>query len=350
LPLFLHLYYPLINLKNDHKQLINADYQPGQRLYWTGRKSNPDMSNQYWHQEIELLDIANITHEPAIHIALIGYVCDEGVRRNLGRVGTKEGPRVIRERLAKLPIHFDTKRVADVGDIICIDEDMESSQKAFANSINILISNKILPIALGGGHDMAYGHFMGIKNSLKDNRKKKIGIINFDAHFDLRPVELKGNSGTPFNQIISELGEEGQTVDYFAIGIQRQSNTKELFDIAKNEHVEYAINYDCESSSAELGALKERLTPLIKNNDYLYVTIDMDGFSSAYAPGVSAPSPLGFTPFFVFKMLKFLIDTGKIISVDIVELNPTLDNDNRTANLAAKLVDFIVMHHKPKAT
>ena len=334
-------------MKKEQKQPINADYQPGQRLYWTGRKSNPDISNQYWHQEIELLDITNLTSKPAIDIALIGYVCDEGVRRNLGRVGTKEGPRVIRERLAKLPIHFETKRVADVGDIICIDEDMESSQQAFANSINTLLSNQILPIALGGGHDMAFGHFMGIRNSLKNNSKNKVGIINFDAHFDLRPVEQKGNSGTPFNQIITELNKEGETVDYFAIGIQRQSNTKELFSIAKTEKVDYAINYDCESSSAELEALKERLTPLIENNDYLYVTIDMDGFSSAYAPGVSAPSPLGFTPFFVFKMLKFLIDTGKIISVDIVELNPTLDNDHRTANLAAKLVDFIVMHYTP---
>ncbi len=243
-------------MKNEPNQPINADYQPGQRLYWTGQKSNPDISNQYWHQEIELLDLVNLVNEPAIDIALIGYVCDEGVRRNLGRVGTKEGPRVIRERLAKLPIHFETKRVADVGDVICIDEDMESSQQAFSNSINTLISNKILPIALGGGHDMAFGHFMGIKTSLKDNPKNKVGIINFDAHFDLRPVEQKGNSGTPFNQIITELSKEGESVDYFAIGIQRQSNTKELFSIAKKEKVDYAINYDCESSSTELEGLK----------------------------------------------------------------------------------------------
>ena len=66
------------------------------------------------------------------------------------------------------------------------------------------------------------------------------------------------------------------------------------------------------------------------------------GFSSAYAPGVSAPSPLGFTPNFMYKMLQFLFDTKKVISCDIAELNPTLDTDNLTANLAAKLLDFIV--------
>lgn len=314
----------------------NVEYQSAQKIYWTGRKSNPDIGNQYWHQEVALLDFQQIDKEN-IDIALLGYVCDEGVRRNLGRVGASQGPTALRERLAKLPIHFDKKKVADIGNIICVDEDMEACQLAFAQTISNLISKNIFPIAIGGGHDMSYGHFKGIYNALDSD--KTIGIINFDAHFDLRPVETKTNSGTPFNQIINEF----ENVEYVAIGIQRQANTKELFDIANKENIHFAVNYDCESSKEELNALKERLQPVIDRCDYLYITIDMDGFSSAYAPGVSAPSPLGFTPYFVFKMLRYLFDTNKVISCDIAELNPTLDRDNLTANLAAKLVDFMVM-------
>jgi formiminoglutamase len=316
----------------------HVDYQPAQKIYWSGRKSNPDIGNQYWHQEIELLNIQEI-EKASVDIALIGYVCDEGVRRNLGRTGASQGPIALRERLAKLPIHFDKKKVADFGNIICIDEDMESCQLAFANTIEKLISKQVFPIAIGGGHDMSYGHFKGIYDAVKNTSKNNIGIINFDAHFDLRPVERKSTSGTPFYQILNEF----ENVDYFAIGIQRQANTKELFDIARNNKVDFAINYDCESSKEELDALKESLQPMIDSCDHLYITIDLDGFSSAYAPGVSAPSPLGFTPFFVFKMLRFLFDTNKVISCDIAELNPTLDRDNLTANLAAKLVDFMVM-------
>lgn len=322
---------------------FNVDYQSGKKRYWTGRKSNPDIGNQYWHQEIELINIDDLQDITSFNIALIGYVCDEGVRRNLGRIGSEKGPEVIRERLAKLPIHFDKKRVADVGDIICIDEDMVSCQQAFGVVVSRLIAKNIFPIALGGGHDMAYGHFMGIRNAIKNTTKRKIGIINFDAHFDLRPVEDRSNSGTPFNQLISELKKTNEKVDYFAIGIQQQSNTKELFEIAVKNSVSYAINYECESSSEEMKALQQKLKPFIDRNDYLYITIDMDGFSSAYAPGVSAPSPLGFTPYFVFKMLHFLFETNKVISCDIAELNPSLDRDNLTANLAAKLVDFMVM-------
>ncbi|PCJ91607.1 MAG: formimidoylglutamase [Flavobacteriaceae bacterium] len=324
------------------KRELNVDYKPGQRKYWTGRKSNPDIGKQYWYQEIEIINIEHLQNQGKVDIALLGYVCDEGVRRNLGRVGAQKGPRVLREQLAKLPIHFDRIRVADIGDIICLEDSMEDCQDAFAELIRHLITENIFPIAIGGGHDMAYGHFMGIHNAIKNTPKNRVGIINFDAHFDLRPVETKPNSGTPFNQIIAALKETKNTIDYFAIGIQRQSNIKQLFDIAKQEHIEYALNYDCESSHAELQALKDKLQPFIDRNDYLYITIDMDGFSSAFAPGVSAPSPLGFTPRFVFKMLKFLFETNKVISCDIAELNPTLDRDNLTVNLAAKLVDFIV--------
>lgn len=324
---------------------MKAFYQYPEKENWQGRASNPDIGNQYWHQEIELVSESNRDLE-GLDIGLIGYACDAGVSRNLGRSGAQLGPNAIRERLAKLPMHFDGQRVADLGDVVCPDGDMESCQKVFANQVSELIKHDVFPIALGGGHDMAYGHFQGIWESVKKTEKKKIAIVNFDAHFDLRPVEDKPNSGTPFNQVLNEMGANGFEVDYFAVGIQRQSNTKELFSIAKNHGVEYAINYECESSNPELGILKERLQKIIDRNDWVYVTIDLDGFSSAYAPGVSAPSPLGFTPYFVFKLLGFLLDSEKVISCDIAELNPTLDRDSLTANLAAKLVDFIVMRRK----
>lgn len=330
---------------------INADYKLAEKSSWEGRKSNPDKGNQYWHQQIELLDINNLSKQypgtPAIDVAIVGYVCDEGVRRNRGRIGAHEGPKAIRERLAKQPIHFESKRVVDVGDVICIDDDMEACQQMFALAITDLLRHKIFPIAFGGGHDMAYGHFMGIWEAIKATPKRRVAIINFDAHFDLRPVEGRGNSGTPFNQILTEFEQSGQPVDYFAIGIQQQSNTKELFEIAREKNVGYAINYDCESSSVELAALKKRLEPIVERNDYIYISIDLDGFSSAYAPGVSAPSPLGFTPYFVFKLLSYLLDTKKVVALDLAELNPSIDRDRHTATLAAKIVDFTVMNYKP---
>ena len=178
---------------NNSENTINADYIPAIKSNWEGRKSNPDIENQYWHQEIKIIDTGKDPFISDVDIAILGYVCDEGVRRNRGRIGANKGPDAIRERLAKLPIHFDDKRVGDVGNIVCIDDDMEDCQSLFSNNISNLIRQNIFPIAIGGGHDMSYGHFIGIWNVIKSTRKKSVGIINFDAHFDLRPVERKSN-------------------------------------------------------------------------------------------------------------------------------------------------------------
>jgi len=318
-------------------------YSAAEKMHWQGRMSNPDIEKQYWHQEIKIIDLNNINNLQDTDVAIIGYSCDEGVRRNRGRIGSNEGPQAIKNRLAKLPIHFENTNISDVGEITCMNDDMEASQQLFADKISFLLKQNVFPIAVGGGHDMAYGHFMGIWKTIKDSPKNRIGIINFDAHFDLRPVEDKPNSGTPFNQILSETKE---STSYFAIGIQQQSNTKELFNIAKQDNISFVLNYDCESSGDEFKSLKEKLDIFIGNCDHIYVTVDMDGFSSAYAPGVSAPSPLGFTPFFVFKTLDHILKSKKVISFDIAEVNPSLDRDNVTSNLAAKIIDYVVMSIK----
>jgi len=338
-------------MKNSILKDLNVTYTPGQINNWDGRKTDPALGIQYWYQAIELADIGNFLDEEKIMkdhsiekkpvIALIGYQCDEGVRRNYGRVGAVNGPLSVREKLAKLPLHFDNKRLVDLGNVACVNKDMEACQQAFSEIISRLITQNIFPIGIGGGHDIAYGHFMGIREATKHLSHRKIGIINFDAHFDLRPIEDKPNSGTPFKQIIATLRQQNESVDYFVIGVQRQSNTPALFEIAKNEQVEFVYSKDCEPSDRDIKNIQDKLITFINNNDYLYISIDMDSFSSAYAPGVSAPSPLGFSPNFIYKILDFLFETRKVISCDVVELNPTVDQDNITANLAAKLVDYI---------
>lgn len=315
---------------------VKVDYNPGDQNNYSGRASK--LKNQYWHQIINVDNIETLKKDNSIDIGFIGYVCDEGVKRNQGRIGARKGPKSVRNKLGSLPIHFENKKITDFGDVICIDDNLEDCQTAFSKTICKLITNNVLPIAIGGGHDIAYANFNGIKNALKSSTKNKIGIINFDAHFDLRTVETQPNSGTPFNQILSE----NSNARYFAIGIQQQSNTKELFAIAAKNKVDFVTNYECELFTE---SLKNKLNSFIEKVDYVYITIDLDGFSSAYAPGVSAPSPFGFSPIFVHQVLKFIFQSKKVISCDIAELNPDFDIDNITASLAAKMVDFIVMNY-----
>ncbi|NER16748.1 formimidoylglutamase [Spongiivirga citrea] len=316
---------------------FNINYKPTASQIWTGRKTDPNAGTQYWYQAIHQASLEESASNT--DIGLIGYACDEGVKRNLGRIGAKKGPTVIKERLAKLSFHHFDNQIVDFGDISCIEDDLESCQEAFAQSIAQLLANNSFPIAIGGGHDIAYAHFKGIHDHLKDQANNRIGIINFDAHFDLRPVLENGNSGTPFNQIFDGF----DNVSYFALGIQKASNTSELFQIAKENKVEFILNDECNLTN--ISSIQQRLDAFLMDIDHLYITIDLDGFSSAYAPGVSAPSPVGIHADFGIHILKYLFKSSKVISCDIAEMNPVYDQDSSTANLAARLIDCICEFH-----
>lgn len=316
---------------------------PDERL-WIGRQST--LENQYRYQAVQLVDLERQDlpdldfSEKAV--ALLGYAADEGVSRNQGRPGAINGPQHIRQQLAKLPLHSKSE-LFDFGDINCSEDGMEGGQAILANTVSQLIDADLFPVLLGGGHDIAFGHYVGLTNSgtCKD---KTVGIINFDAHFDLRSIEAEGNSGTPFFQIQQRLKKQNKDFKYLALGIQEQSNTQELFDRANESGVDYILSNAFTNDNSK--AVLESIKIFISEVDFVYITIDMDGFSSAYAPGVSAPSAFGFEPNFIVKILNEIFNSQKVISCDIAELNPIYDQDFCTAKLAARLADIIIKFHQ----
>lgn len=309
---------------------------------WTGRSVSEELGPQYWYQIVQLLDIEDFnqwTFDPGKkNMVLLGYACDEGVRKNQGRVGAIAGPEAIRKQLAKQALHFQNESLWDAGDIVCLNQNLEQAQALLTKNIKSLLKRKAFPIVLGGGHDVAYGHGKGILADLKPGQR--LGIINFDAHFDLRPLENGPNSGTPFYQLLTEANATQQEVDYLVLGLQTPANTAQLFSIAKSFSVDYIPIEDCQWHQVEI--LLKRLHTFLAKVDLVYLTIDLDGFSAAFAPGVSAASPIGLEPSLVMRLLKPILDSKKMVSMDIVELNPSFDLDQRTAKLAARLIEFLV--------
>lgn len=308
-------------------------YQKSDSKIWTGRKSNNQL---YFHEKIKCIDLEKdtLSNNQKKTIAILAYSCDEGVKRNKGRIGAIDGPNAIKKMLSPLSNHFEKEvSIYDVGAISCKNNDLESTQSKTSDKIHQLIENKYFTIILGGGHDLAYAHYNGLKKHYKN---KTIGIINLDAHFDLRKILDQGNSGTPFYQI----AKENDSFNYFCLGIQKESNNKDLFETANKLGVQYLEN--TVFNLRNLTKVLETLNNFISSVDHIYLTIDMDGFSSAYAPGVSAPSPLGFSPKIAFEAINLICQSNKLISADIVELNPKFDIDNCTARLAARLVYFLI--------
>lgn len=311
---------------------------PNKKL-WKGRTSNGRL---YLHEKVQCTSLEEISKVSDKSVAILGYGCDTGVERNQGRIGAKDGPDAIRRSFSRMPNHLTNKvKLYDVGNVICSKGNMESAQDTLAFAVASILEKKHLPIVLGGGHDLAYGHYQGINGFLRKGKKdQNIGIINFDAHFDLRKPIHSANSGTPFFQIATECKEQGKKFNYLCMGIRKDANDRSLFETAKEFEVMYVLSDTFRIQF--LDEINTYINAFAKTVDWLYVTIDLDGFSSAYAPGVSASSPMGFTPQIVLECLKTIISTQKLISIDIAEMNPKYDVDDQTAKLAASLLHTVV--------
>ena len=314
-------------------------YAPPDQNLWTGRSTSPKDGPQYWYQRIELIDLRQQAFPLGKRgdVVLIGYACDEGAARNQGRPGAAEGPDAVRRHLAGTAIQFESQDYFDVGNVICPDGDMEGAQNQLAQLVALCLEADMLPTIIGGSHDMALGSYRGLRATTDDT----IGIVNFDAHTDLRRPGPQGNSGTPFYQILEEENADG----YLVIGVQSSAHTPALRRAVEKFEVELLYSDECQWNNIQL--VKNYLETIVKDSDRLYVSVDLDGFSSAYAPGVSAPSPFGMEPMFVWECLKYLQLSGKLAVIDFAELNPRFDRDGQTAKLAARLIAEVTAFEYP---
>ncbi|MFO1257403.1 MAG: formimidoylglutamase [Gammaproteobacteria bacterium] len=319
------------------KQTWASWYEPPQIQDWSGRKEETVCR---YYQIIHCLDLTKQEAWESLSsrktkVIILGFCSDEGVKRNQGRVGAKEGPTQLRNKFGKLPLHFlgHDFDIVDGGNITC-NGDLEASQTALGHLICEIRRRGILPIVLGGGHETAWGHYLG----LHETAGEAFGIINFDAHLDMRPLAQHpavGTSGTSFLQI-AEMRKKSQLPFHYAcLGLQMTGNADALFQTMTTWGVKPVFAKDW---FLKPDRVKEVIQYYVQNFDSLYVSICLDVFSESVAPGVSAPSALGLFPYHVIFPLQKLAESGKIIGLDIVELAPNLDQNDQTARLGASLL------------
>ncbi len=311
-------------------------YKKPDMSLWQGRV-DPEADSFRWHQKVTPLELTGLGTDSGTGIALLGFACDEGVRRNKGRTGAVNGPRAIRRALAPIAWHR-TGPVVDAGDVYCEGEALDEAQNCLASRVSRLLATGYMPVVLGGGHEVAYGSWCGLADYLEaqGGPVPRIAIINLDAHLDLRDSAFVQSSGTPFSQIAESCEGRGWPFHYGCLGVSRASNTKALFQRARNLNV--LIREDHELRDSNLGERLTELGEFISGCDHVYLTIDIDVLPAAEAPGVSAPAAHGVTLSLLEPIVKMIRDSGKLRLVDIAELNPELDIDNRTARAAARLI------------
>lgn len=263
---------------------------------------------------------------------LQGFAVDEGVRRNKGRQGAKDAPDVIRKNMANFPVIRPDFSLLDFGNIMCEDGRLEDVQQKLAKNVSKVLLKGGKSVVLGGGHEVTYAHYLGLKTAFPE---QKIGIINIDAHFDNRMPEdgVGASSGTGFWQI----AQEGE-INSLHIGIQRNSNTLKLFDIAHQYKMKYILAD--ELFFENLPSVYQRINDLLESVDYVYLTICMDVFNTSVAPGVSASAYNGiFADAAFMHFYRHILKSEKLLALDVAEVNPAYDIQDRTARLAATLVN-----------
>lgn len=302
---------------------------------WQGRQDPEDgVLALRWHDKVRPWQEAQPWQgrgEPGV--VLLGFACDEGVRRNKGRVGAAGAPLAIRKLLANTAWHL-SQSVYDGGDVRCEDGDLDAAHGRLAERVASALDLGHFPLVLGGGHEVAFGSWSGLNRHL--GGQGRVGIINFDAHFDLRMKQEQASSGTPFFQIAEQCAAQGSPFTYACLGVAETANTQALFARAEALGVWHLL--DEAMTQSELPALLNGLDAFIARCDHLYLTIDLDVLPAAVMPGVSAPAARGVELAVIEPLIAHIRASGKLRLADLAEYNPNLDLDSRSARVAARLV------------
>lgn len=317
-------------------------YQQADTAVWQGRV-DAEAGAERWHQRVmPLAAPGNGGAEPGL--ALLGVCSDTGVKRNHGRVGAHKGPDLIRAALADQAWHLPGP-CYDAGNLYCVEDDLEELQKEQAAWVEKLLDQGHFPLLLGGGHEISWGSHLGLRAHLERRRERGVtGIINFDAHFDLR-LDLRSTSGTPFLQIAESCRRDDLPFRYLCLGVSEVANTSVLFQRAESLGAQWLL--DEQLTPWNLGPAEKGVRDFLARCDRIHLSIDLDVLPACVAPGVSAPSPRGVALELVEHLLQVVKSEAgaKLRLADIAEYNPNFDMGGATAKVAARLCHLVARPH-----
>lgn len=320
----------ILQVMSTHNELFSSKLPDT----WVGRIDGPNPKHALWYTTIQPLPDPEAAPPGA---ALIGFACDEGVRRNYGRPGSAEGPDGIRTAMGWMAVHDEHPRY-DAGDVGVNGDDMEGAQEALAAAVSAVRKAGHLPIVIGGTHEAAFGSHNGLRSTMSEDAMPPT-IINLDQHLDIRDSE-RPTHGTPFRQIFEQARDD---FDYAVFGVSPADNT--TFNFEEAERMGVRVLLDDELAECTPAEAAGKALQAAWGRETIHLSIDLDVLSAAITPGVSSPAAVGVPLNNIRAICKALAETGKLALVDVVELNPGLDVDKRTARVAGRLIHEIVEEH-----
>ena len=265
---------------------------------------------------------------------------DVGVRKNLGRNGTRFGPEAILSNLKKLQNHLSVNGIAvhTVSDQVSERINFESAQKQEQKKIEEALTSNSFPrkIHLGGGHDHIFPFLAALAH-----QQRQIIILNLDAHCDTR-IDDNHHSGTPFRNF-----DELKPKDCHLIQIGVHNFANSVSTLENLNFIKQSLLFKNNFTDTELlNQVREKLSSLSIEKDAIFIiSLDADGLSSQEMEAVSAPNHNGFGHGLVRSLIFELKQnySHHEQAFGIYEYNPIFDNLSQKGSrlLASLIYEFL---------
>ncbi len=294
---------------------------------------------------------------PTRRIRIIGVPLDMGASRR----GVDMGPSAMRVAGLEARLEAVGHQVTDGGNIRV---EVAETRKSGASNARYLaeiaetctrtaeavvrtLEEGMVPMVLGGDHSLAAGSVSGVAEFYR-KRNERIGLIWLDAHSDINTPETSpsGNvHGMPLAALLGLGPDALQNIYGFSpkvapentvlIGI-RDIDAAERDNIRRAGVAEVYTMRDIDERGMRT-VMEEALRAAGRGTAGYHVSLDMDWIDPEDAPGVGTPVRGGATYREAHLAMEILADHGRMLSFEIVEVNPVIDEHNRTADLAVEL-------------
>ncbi len=212
-----------------------------------------------------------------------------------------------------------------------------------ANVVTDTVQSGEFPLVLGGDHSIALGSIAGVTRV-----HKNVGVIWIDAHADFNTYETTP-SGNIHGMILAASAGIGESRLTNIGGWSPKVNTQNIVivgarDLDPAEQVrlrDHAIRVFTMSDIDQKGiseVMRQAISIAGQSNDGLHLSLDMDALDPKEAPGVGTPVKGGLTYREAHLAMEMIADSKQLVAMDVVEVNPILDRENATAQLAVELV------------
>lgn len=259
------------------------------------------------------------------------------------RSGSRHGPDAVRQAL----VYFTTwssedrrsmsaLRVSDIGDIEVVLTDMAATFARIEAAVAALIVNGAMPVLIGGDHSISFPSLRGVVRAL--GAGKRIGVIHFDAHHDLREAHFGSeSSGVPFRKALELAGSPLLGRNLVQIGLAEFTNSPQLDAYAAEMGVTVIPALSVRREGIE-AVVERALAVATKDVDALYLSVDIDCINLSQAPGTAAPNPFGLDARDVQDALRKIGAHPLLLGADLVEISPPFDARNLTGATGASLL------------